>query len=159
MSFILFIDESGHDLRESPYEVLAGVAVEDSRIWNLISALQDAEVHLFGGRITTADLELKGKKLLKRKTFRLAQQLPPLPADERTALAQECLRAGRSSARSCRWPTWWPTSWPGGCGLATWGGPPGTSSSRWLPRLRPPAQGAPGPKRAALLRLELRPDR
>jgi hypothetical protein len=99
MSFILFVDESGRDLTASPYEVLAGIAVEDSRIWNLITALQDAEVHLFGGRITTGDLELKGKKLLKRQTFQLAQQLPPLPADERMALARECLRVNQQAQR------------------------------------------------------------
>ena len=29
MAFFLFIDESGQDRRNSPYEVLAGVAVED----------------------------------------------------------------------------------------------------------------------------------
>jgi hypothetical protein len=31
MSWALFIDESGQDRRQSPYEVLAGVAVEDRR--------------------------------------------------------------------------------------------------------------------------------
>jgi hypothetical protein len=29
MAFLLFLDESGHDLVHSPYQVLAGVAVED----------------------------------------------------------------------------------------------------------------------------------
>jgi hypothetical protein len=97
MSFVLFIDESGHDLRDSPYEVLAGVAVEDSRIWNLITAVQDAEVHHFGGRITDGDLELKAKKLLKTKTFRLARQVGLIPIDERTALAKSCLAEGRTA--------------------------------------------------------------
>ncbi len=34
MSYMLFIDESGRDLRESPYAVLAGIAVEDRDLWN-----------------------------------------------------------------------------------------------------------------------------
>ena len=29
MAYFLFIDESGQDHRDSPYEVLAGVAIED----------------------------------------------------------------------------------------------------------------------------------
>jgi len=29
MAYFLFVDESGHDQGESPYEVLGGIAVED----------------------------------------------------------------------------------------------------------------------------------
>lgn len=29
MSYLLFIDESGQDRRDSPYEVLAGISLED----------------------------------------------------------------------------------------------------------------------------------
>jgi hypothetical protein len=36
MSYLLFIDESGHDRKEAPYEVLAGLAVEDQKLWGLI---------------------------------------------------------------------------------------------------------------------------
>lgn len=97
MSFILFVDESGSDNRASPYEVLAGVAVVDSGVWSLITALQAAEVELFGQRITRDELELKGKKLLKKKTFRLADQLPPFAPGERTTLAHECLREGEAA--------------------------------------------------------------
>jgi len=43
MAYFLSVDESGHDRRESPYEVLAGVAVEDRDLWNLIQALRAAE--------------------------------------------------------------------------------------------------------------------
>lgn len=97
MAYVLFVDESGHDLRESPYEVIAGVAVEDSRIWNLITALQEVEVSHFGQRITRGDMEIKGKKFLKKKTFRLAEQLPPFSPDERRVLANECLRLGQAA--------------------------------------------------------------
>jgi len=91
MSYLLFMDESGHDLRHSPYEVLAGVCVEDRDLWNLICQVQDAEIEYFGRRIADGVLELKGRKLLKRKTFKLAAQLPTIPPQERTQLAQQCL--------------------------------------------------------------------
>ena len=77
MAYLLFLDESGQDHHESPYEVLAGMTVEDRDLWNLVQEVQEAEVRCFGCRYTEGRQELKGKKLLKRKTFRLAAQLPP----------------------------------------------------------------------------------
>lgn len=97
MAYFLFIDESGQDHHESPYEVLAGVAVEDRDLWNLIAALQEAEVRLFGRRYTPDERELKAKKILKRKTYRLAAQLPLFDGDERCLLARECLEKGEGA--------------------------------------------------------------
>jgi len=94
MSFLLFMDESGHDLRSSPYEVLAGVCVEDRDLWNFICAVQDAEMEFFGQRITPGLMELKARKLLKAKTFRLARQLPDMTIEGRTRLARKCLEEG-----------------------------------------------------------------
>lgn len=102
MAFLLFIDESGHDHGEAPYEVLAGVAVDDARTWNLITAIQAAETAHFGQRITHGSLELKGKKLLKTKTFRLAQQMPDMAPEDRRRLAQECLAEGRAAVSEGR---------------------------------------------------------
>lgn len=42
MSHILFIDESGQDRGKSSYEVLAGIAIKDLDLWNLICRVQDA---------------------------------------------------------------------------------------------------------------------
>lgn len=95
MAWLLFIDESGIDRRNSPYEVLAGVAVQDSRIWSLITDIHEAEVELFGQRISAADMELKARKLLKAKTFRLAGETGAIDPPERTRLAQACLAEGR----------------------------------------------------------------
>ena len=97
MSYFLFVDESGHDLGESPYEVLGGIAVEDRDLWNLIQAAQEAELRLFGRRYSGGPAELKGKKLLKRKVFRLASQLDPMPLEERTFYAKRCLDAGEQA--------------------------------------------------------------
>lgn len=91
MSFLLFVDESGHDQKSSPYQVLAGIAIEDRDLWNLIQKIQDLEVLHFGLRITQGALELKGRKLLKRKVFRLASQLPAMPPAQRRQLAKSLL--------------------------------------------------------------------
>jgi hypothetical protein len=100
MAYFLFIDESGQDRRESPYEVLAGVAVKDQDLWKLIQALRDAELRHFGMRYTADRGELKAKKLLKAKTFRLAAQLPPITPEERRVLAMRCLTDGAGAGRS-----------------------------------------------------------
>jgi hypothetical protein len=94
MSYLLFVDESGVDRRDSPYEVLAGVAIQDQHLWNLVCRIQDAEVEHFGRRVAAGTLELKGRSLLKKKTFRLAAQLPPIEPPERSRLAQSCLEKG-----------------------------------------------------------------
>ncbi|MBE0510778.1 MAG: DUF3800 domain-containing protein [Gammaproteobacteria bacterium] len=99
MSYMLFIDESGQDLRESPYEVLAGIATEDRDLWNLICRVQDAELEFFGRRVADGLLELKGRKLLKKKTFRHAAQMPPIPPDERRDLARALLENGAEGTR------------------------------------------------------------
>lgn len=102
MSFLLFLDESGHDLRESPYEVLAGVCIEDRDLWNLIRAVQDAETRFFGQRITLGGLELKGKKLLNNKVFKHARQLPGMQTEDRVRLAGQCLRKGTEAKAESR---------------------------------------------------------
>lgn len=91
MSRLLFLDESGHDRTDSPYEVLAGVCIDDREIWNLINQIHQAEESYFGQRITAGVLELKAKKLLKRKTYRLAAQFSPFAPEERTRLARSSI--------------------------------------------------------------------
>lgn len=97
MAHFMFVDESGHDHGASPYEVLAGVSVEDRDLWNLVQAIHGAELEFFGMRYSEGQRELKAKKLLKTKTFRLAAQRPAFEPDERTALARECLTSGASA--------------------------------------------------------------
>jgi hypothetical protein len=99
MAYFLFIDESGQDHRVSPYEVLAGLAVEDQDLWNLIIAIQHLEERIFIRRYSSNRSELKGKKLLKRKVFRIAAQLPPIPLEERRRLAGSCLDNGRTAGK------------------------------------------------------------
>ncbi|AFY46313.1 hypothetical protein Nos7524_0398 [Nostoc sp. PCC 7524] len=99
MAYFLFVDESGQDHRESPYEVLAGVAVEDRDLWNLVKALQEAELRYFGMSYSTNSRELKAKKLLNKKTYRLANQLPLFPEDQCRSLAKQCLENGVAATR------------------------------------------------------------
>lgn len=99
MSYLLFVDESGQDQHDSPHEVLAGIAVEDRDLWNLITAIQALELELFGRRYSEGPRELKAKKILKRKVFRHASQLPPFDPDVRRTLARSCLERGDSAGR------------------------------------------------------------
>lgn len=94
MSFLLFVDESGQDRHHSPYEVLAGVAIEDRDIWNLVVELRQLEDEIFGLRYSQSDRELKARELLKAKVFRHAGLMPPFEPAERRALAARCLTNG-----------------------------------------------------------------
>jgi hypothetical protein len=99
MAYFLFIDESGQDHKVSPYEVLAGFAVEDQDLWNLIVAIQYLEERIFSRRYSSNRAELKGKKLLKKKVFRQAAQLPRLLDEERRQLAGSCLENGSTAGK------------------------------------------------------------
>ena len=98
MAWFLFVDESGQDHKESPYEVLAGIAIEDQVLWPLIKELHDAEVAHFGRRYSAGARELKGKKILKAKTFRLATLNCQVLPHEIPILSKECLDNGGENA-------------------------------------------------------------
>jgi hypothetical protein len=94
MAFFLFIDESGQDHHDSPYEVLAGIAIEDKDLWNFIQSAHELEIDCFGRKYSGNDNEIKARAFLKRKTFRLANQLPAISLPERTSLAKRALDNG-----------------------------------------------------------------
>jgi len=99
MAFLLFVDESGQDRRDSPYEVLAGAAVHDSHLWQLVRDIQESETDAFGRRISSGDNELKARRLLKAKTFHLAAWTGPIPPSKRRALAKAALENGARATR------------------------------------------------------------
>ena len=70
MAWFLFIDESGHDRTASPYEVLAGVAIQDHAVREVIGQLHQEEIRSFGRRYSAGPRELKGRVLLKKKVYR-----------------------------------------------------------------------------------------
>jgi Protein of unknown function (DUF3800) len=94
MAFFLFIDESGQDHHDSPYEVLAGIVIEDKDLWNFIRSAHELEIDCFGRKYSQIDNEIKARTFLKRKTFRLANQLPLIPWPDRSALAKRALDNG-----------------------------------------------------------------
>ncbi|MBY0407185.1 MAG: DUF3800 domain-containing protein [Rickettsiales bacterium] len=94
MAYFLFIDESGHDRKASPYEVLAGVAIQDHDLWNLINALHDAELKHFGRRYSLGTKELKGSNILDKGTFRQSEFNASIRNDEIPTLAKALLDDG-----------------------------------------------------------------
>jgi hypothetical protein len=102
MAWLLFIDESGQDHRESPYEVLAGVAIQDEDLWELIRELHSAEISHFGRRYSAGTRELKAKKILKKilktKVFNHAQLNCDVLPNEVPILAKEILDNGEANA-------------------------------------------------------------
>ena len=79
MSYLLFMDESGQDGKEAPYEVRGGIAIEDNKIWSCINDLRVAEKFAFGDNLvyrTNSDgkrMEFKGKKHLTNRIFKKAE--------------------------------------------------------------------------------------
>ncbi|MFM9838842.1 MAG: DUF3800 domain-containing protein [Cyclobacteriaceae bacterium] len=94
MAYFFFIDESGTDRQDSLYEVLCGVAIKDSDLWNIITQLKGYEEQLLGTRYSGHEREIKGRKFLKRKVFKQAGLAAPIPEVERTQLAKECIENG-----------------------------------------------------------------
>ncbi len=94
MAWLLFVDESGHDHGASPYEVLAGVAIQDRIVREVIDRMRDAEIRLFGRRYSDGYRELKGKVLLKRKVFRHRGNDIEVEASAVPALARAALDDG-----------------------------------------------------------------
>lgn len=92
---LLFIDESGHDHGVMPYEVLAGVAVSEDNLWNLIKAVRAAEKDFFGDYLRNLRfVELKAKKMLKTKRFRSAQRQVTIRPEDLSQLAHTAMLKG-----------------------------------------------------------------
>jgi hypothetical protein len=82
MSWVLFLDESGHDHKVMPYEVRGGVAIHAGKLWPFVQTLQRLELDAFGTGLAQFGNELKGSKLLKKDRFRWAGQGPPMADEE-----------------------------------------------------------------------------
>lgn len=117
MSWLLFLDESGHDHRNTPYEVRGGVAFNARDLWPFVQDLQRLELDAFGAVLSQFRKEIKGRTLLNRDRFRWAAQAErmddearrkhcrgfltrglerrPPTRDEFTAYGQACLEWAR----------------------------------------------------------------
>lgn len=94
MSWLLFLDESGHDHKNCPYEVRGGVAIHASKLWPLVQQLQAAEVAAFGANLREYGKEIKGSKLLDKDRFKWAMQDERMPDEARRKHARGFLTKG-----------------------------------------------------------------
>lgn len=78
MSWLLFLDESGHDHRTMPYEVHGGIALHATKLWPFIQAIRSLELSTFGAHLNEHGSEVKGSKLLARDRFKWASQGPAM---------------------------------------------------------------------------------
>lgn len=83
MSFLLFLDESGHDHRMMPYEVRGGVALHAENLWPFVQEMQRLELAAFGTALHQFKTELKGCKLLDKDRFKWAAQGARMADEER----------------------------------------------------------------------------
>jgi hypothetical protein len=93
---LLFVDESGHDDPQMPCEALAGVAVSEQNLWNLVRAVRAAEKDFFGDYFRNLrGQEPKAKKLLKRKRFLSAGRGREISDAQVCSLAHSILVKGK----------------------------------------------------------------
>lgn len=83
MSYLLFLNESGHDHRAMPYEVRGGIALHASELWPFVQAMQRLELAAFGTALHQFRTELKGCTLLDKDRFKWAAQDSPMSDEER----------------------------------------------------------------------------
>lgn len=95
MSFLLFVDESGHDHRTMPYEVRGGIAIHATKLWGFVQAMKRLEEACFGDLLHRyGKREVKGHSLLDKDRFRWAAQSEPLDDHVRRANARAFLAKG-----------------------------------------------------------------
>lgn len=94
MSWLLFLDESGHDHRTMPYEVRGGVALHAGEIWSFVRAVQRLELDAFGGELAQYRKELKGARLLDKDRFKWAAQGTIMTGEERRKHCRSFLTKG-----------------------------------------------------------------
>lgn len=114
MSYFLFVDESGHDRKLAPAEVLGGFAIRDGALWSFIQAVYALQTEVFGvtypalnaerraarAKATDEDFsvkEIKGENFLNPRVFKKASLCSAFKPDERRKLAESCLRNGASA--------------------------------------------------------------
>jgi hypothetical protein len=102
MSWLLFLDESGHDHKQLPYEVRGGVALHASRLWPFVRAAAQLELDCFGCPLSLYKREIKGSTLLDRKRFKFAGQEAPMPDEARRKHCRAFLTKGLDHANPTR---------------------------------------------------------
>lgn len=94
MSWLFFMDESGHDHRTTPYEVRGGIALHAGKLWSLIQGWRRTELDVFGTELSQFRKEIKGCKLLDKDRMTWARQGSAMPAEERRKHCRAFLTKG-----------------------------------------------------------------
>lgn len=94
MALLLFLDESGHDHKQMPYEVRGGIAIQDAKLWPFTKAVQQLERVVFGCSLHEFKKELKGSTLLDKKRFKFANQAARMETSERQKHCRAFLMKG-----------------------------------------------------------------
>jgi hypothetical protein len=94
MSWLLFLDESGHDHKHMPYEVRGGVALHAKEIWPFVRAVDDLEYATFGARLADYNKEFKGSTLVDKKRISWAKRRPWMDEAEQRKFAKRFLDRG-----------------------------------------------------------------
>lgn len=102
MSYLLFMDESGHDHRNMPYEVRGGIALHASQVWPFVLKMGELEQEAYGVALHEFQTEIKGSKLLDRDRFKWAAQDAALNGETRRAHATAFLHKKQTGATPTR---------------------------------------------------------
>ena len=94
MSWLFFLDESGHDHKNMPYEVRGGLALSASELWPFVQSMQRLELDSFGAQLHQYRTEIKGCKLLDKDRIRWASQGPPMEPEARRKYSRGFLTKG-----------------------------------------------------------------
>jgi hypothetical protein len=94
MSWLFFLDESGHDHKSTPMEVRGGIALHASKLWSFIQGWQRLEQDAFGTTLASFGKEAKGAKLLDKDRLKWAGQTQLFTADERRKLVRGFIQRG-----------------------------------------------------------------
>lgn len=95
MSWRLFLDESGHDPRQTPYEVQGGVAIHARQLWPFVQNWQHLELSAFGTRLAQYRKELKGARLLDKDRFKWPEQDRPMRDEHEEEKGEHAVEATR----------------------------------------------------------------
>ena len=77
------MDESGHDHKQTPYEMRGGVALHASRVWSFAVGVRALELRTIGAHLHDYGSELKGEKLLSKDRFKLGLSVAHGPGMEK----------------------------------------------------------------------------
>lgn len=94
MTWLLFMDESGHDHKNTPLEVRGGIALHVGKLWDFVRAWHRLELEAFGVPLADFKKEIKGEKLLDKDRYRWAAQADRLSDGERRKGARSFLTKG-----------------------------------------------------------------